>query len=357
MKNLYIFILFFSILFGNAFAQITITSTDISNFYSPGQTLRSISNGNPNTTMDVGSASSSSQNWMLPNVSFPDTFYLQSIPVASSPYASEFPAATHCVYSTFSDDTLTVNSYTYAQITSSQTVSVGEVQEYHSASFDTVITSNKTKLIYNLPITYNSSYELSKDTMDFGGGFIIISSSALDVDAFGKINLPSGNIDALRLTEIRKSETYFNNNLISSSTSKEFTWLTKNDGSANVSVGDTNASGNVSIDYIEITSVTGPTGVEEEANNSSPNNFVLEQNYPNPFNPSTNISYKLSSGGNVSLKIYNILGNEVETLVDEYQSAGNHSVKFEPKNLSSGIYFYKLVTGSFSEIKKMTLLK
>ncbi|MBK9098050.1 MAG: T9SS type A sorting domain-containing protein [bacterium] len=95
----------------------------------------------------------------------------------------------------------------------------------------------------------------------------------------------------------------------------------------------------------------------------SPENFVLHQNYPNPFNPTTNIGFRISDGGYVSLKVYDLLGNEVATLVDEYKPAGSYEVKFNAVgtgcdlSLTSGVYFYQVKTGDFKETKKMILLK
>jgi len=88
-----------------------------------------------------------------------------------------------------------------------------------------------------------------------------------------------------------------------------------------------------------------------------PKNFKLEQNYPNPFNPSTTISFSIPTEGKVSLKIFNVIGQEIDELVKENLSAGNYSFLWNAHNLTSGVYFYKLVTDSFSEIKKMVLLR
>jgi hypothetical protein len=88
-----------------------------------------------------------------------------------------------------------------------------------------------------------------------------------------------------------------------------------------------------------------------------PNKYALSQNYPNPFNPTTTINYELQKAGSVSLKVYDMLGREVVTLVNEDKTAGYYSVAFDASRLSSGIYFYRLITGSFTEIKKMVLLK
>ncbi|MBP9084154.1 MAG: carboxypeptidase regulatory-like domain-containing protein [Bacteroidia bacterium] len=101
-----------------------------------------------------------------------------------------------------------------------------------------------------------------------------------------------------------------------------------------------------------------------EAEIVSPNKFILEQNYPNPFNPSTIIKYSIpnviSTEGrnlNVILKVYDIIGNEVATLVNEVQSSGNYEIVFNAEKLSSGIYFYELKAGSFILTKKMLLLQ
>ncbi|MBI2418831.1 MAG: T9SS type A sorting domain-containing protein, partial [Ignavibacteriales bacterium] len=88
--------------------------------------------------------------------------------------------------------------------------------------------------------------------------------------------------------------------------------------------------------------------------------FGLLQNYPNPFNPSSRIIYSLAQAGNVSLKVYDVLGNEVATLTDGWQQAGMHEVVFngaQHKQLASGVYFYRLQAGANSVVKKMILMK
>jgi hypothetical protein len=98
------------------------------------------------------------------------------------------------------------------------------------------------------------------------------------------------------------------------------------------------------------------TDVQED-HSAIPSEFNLAQNYPNPFNPSTKISWQSPIGSWQTLKVYNVLGNEVATLVDEYKSAGNYEVEFDASQLTSGIYFYKIQAGSFVETKKMVLLR
>ncbi|HTY11398.1 MAG TPA: T9SS type A sorting domain-containing protein [Bacteroidota bacterium] len=97
------------------------------------------------------------------------------------------------------------------------------------------------------------------------------------------------------------------------------------------------------------TSVPEPTG--------TPRSFALQQNYPNPFNPATVISYQLAVSSRVTLKVYDILGKEVATLVDEQKQPGSYRVMFDGSRLASGIYFYRLQTGSFTATKKLMLVK
>jgi len=110
----------------------------------------------------------------------------------------------------------------------------------------------------------------------------------------------------------------------------------------------------MSVDYIRVYQDM-PSGIEEGT--ALPKDFNLYQNYPNPFNPTTSIKYELPESGNVKIKIFDILGKEVVTLVNEEKSAGNHSVNFNAGDLSSGMYFYTLSTENTYRVKKMLLLK
>jgi hypothetical protein len=101
------------------------------------------------------------------------------------------------------------------------------------------------------------------------------------------------------------------------------------------------------------------SGLSDVENNVElPEKYSLSQNYPNPFNPSTKINYSLPVEGNVSLKIYDILGREIRTLINnETKTAGQYTINFDARNLPSGIYIYRLQAGDFSQVKKMILLK
>jgi hypothetical protein len=104
---------------------------------------------------------------------------------------------------------------------------------------------------------------------------------------------------------------------------------------------------------IPLSTVTTLSGME----NGIIKDYSLEQNYPNPFNPSTKISFSVPASGFVSLKVFDVLGKEAYTIVNEVKSAGNYTADFNASNLSSGIYFYKLESGNFSKTMRMILIK
>lgn len=100
----------------------------------------------------------------------------------------------------------------------------------------------------------------------------------------------------------------------------------------------------------------GPVSVKEEKE-AAPSSFTLHQNYPNPFNPVTHIKFSLPASAMVSLKIYDITGREVATLISEKMTAGSHTKRWNAENLASGIYMYRLKAGSFTQTRKLTLIK
>mgnify|MGYP002864293075 CR=1 FL=1 len=95
----------------------------------------------------------------------------------------------------------------------------------------------------------------------------------------------------------------------------------------------------------------------ENQENIKPNVYALNQNYPNPFNPMTKINFALPKQGFVTLKIYDITGREIQTLVNEVKQAGHYTVDFNGAHLSSGVYFYRIQSGNFSSVKRMVLVK
>jgi predicted acyltransferase (DUF342 family) len=123
--------------------------------------------------------------------------------------------------------------------------------------------------------------------------------------------------------------------------------------------GEIQIGGSTKVYYINNSLAKGsgePEG-DQEITNIIPDEISLEQNYPNPFNPTTTINYQLPEKNHVSLKVYDILGNLVSTLVDEEMEAGYYSVNWNASQLASGIYIYRIISGSYVSTKKMILMK
>ena len=130
-----------------------------------------------------------------------------------------------------------------------------------------------------------------------------------------------------------------------------------NGNSVNLNGNNTGDSWNFATNFV--ITVTPPTSIQQTS--SVVEGFTLAQNYPNPFNPSTKINFSIPKSGYVSLKVYDILGNEVSNLVSQDLTTGSYTVDFNAAEngnaLSSGVYFYRLSTSGFSEVKKMYLVK
>ncbi len=127
-----------------------------------------------------------------------------------------------------------------------------------------------------------------------------------------------------------------------------YNYLDKDLASSNYSYRLKQVDYNGSFEYSKVINVELGNAIES---------YVLNQNYPNPFNPGTTISYELPNSANVTIKVYDVLGNEIKTLVNNNEQAGKHQIYFNASDLSSGVYFYQMHAGNYSEIKKMVLLK
>jgi hypothetical protein len=103
--------------------------------------------------------------------------------------------------------------------------------------------------------------------------------------------------------------------------------------------------------------LSSPTNVEQESSGNLPVEFALLQNYPNPFNPVTTIKFSVPELSPVTIKVFDVLGNEVSVILDEVKPAGNYKVNYDASESSSGIYFYQMKAGNFISVKKMSILK
>ncbi len=354
MKYLLIFVLLFSY---NALAQITFNSSDINALYSPGNSTTLFIDTSV-TSINIGQLGSTSWDFSsLVNIAEVGTFI--TVDPASTPYIGSFPGSNIGFKSTDTETTI----YGYFSLNNSSFNTHGTVLEFEVQGIPVTLTEtlNPIEPTVTFPFTFGS-------TIDYNGERTVVSDSPFfpdtvvttvvnksKVDAYGPMTLPGGRVvDALRIKQdlinIWPDPSPITIRIIL------YQFLTKDGSVVNV-ISDTtqpetgiiNISGQISWNDAYITSVK----VEE----TIPNDFSLRQNYPNPFNPSTSIEYTIPSESFVELKVFDVLGNEVATLVNEQQQAGVYRADFSADNLPSGMYFARLTANEFTQVVKMILLK
>ena len=200
------------------------------------------------------------------------------------------------------------------------------------------------------------------DTSKFVGSFVSNSFgylfSGFNPERNDAVYPYEGIIDEFRIWDIARSESEIQSTMEQTLNGNEaglVAYWKFDEGSGTVT-NDATANNNPGTISGATWVVSNITDVEQ-TDGKLPANYSLEQNYPNPFNPSTKINYSIPTSEFVTLKVYDVLGNEVSTLVNEVKSAGSYEVELNASGLSSGIYFYMLQTNSFVETKKMILLK
>jgi hypothetical protein len=340
------FIPFLTIFSAAAFAQITITGNDLNNSFAIGNST-TIHEDTTQSSVDIGTTGGGN-NWNFSSLQSNYTAELSSIDPLTSTYIAGFPTADFCFYT----QALELESWIYSTLN-------GYFDDLGSAS----IINGNPSAVFSLqndppshsfmnPMTYNSQWMQTYTQSNYLNGNLIgssIVSLSVLVDAYGTMTLPGGaSYDALRL---RESET------ISGITSVSYTFLAKNGAQVELEATDSNpsSSGTITVNGTSYNVAISTSGVEYIS--SQPEDYSLRQNYPNPFNPSTKIEYSIPEQSFVQLKVYDILGNEVATLVNEEQTSGTYRANFNADNIASGFYVAQLRAGNTIKTIKMSLLK
>ncbi len=345
------------------FAQITITSTDLLNLIDINQVVEY--DTSYTIPVDVGTAGPD-QTWNFTDV--PTTMENSSsiISPQGTPFENSFPNANFVHFIDFSDGDTLMQIYSYTNITSSAFLIMGEgiitkVPNVGDTSF-TTIDDEETPL----PLTYGLEWNSmdSDTTSNIGFTIITTTNSNYSIDAWGTVTVPAGTFECLRLREdyTSKSMMVFDEITIpiDSSSGINYTWLSKDNYSiANIESqsGEKNPEFTQSSYFMRLKSSSIPTAISENQNSVFINQFTLEQNYPNPFNPATAITYTIGKAGYVKLSIYDSAGRLVQTLINQYQNSGKYSIRWNASGLASGIYYYRIQTPRFTEMKKAALLK
>jgi hypothetical protein len=241
---------------------------------------------------------------------------------------------------------------------------------WNNSGWAATISTNRNPKNISMPGTYTLPTDDIGYFYDIGGPSGYYNYNMDDVTTI----MPENSSDSLSVSFNHFSTTDFNDYLEiydgNSVTAPLLGTFSGNTNPGTISPSSTNTSGSLTFRFVSnntwnnsgwgavIKSTQGVTGVEEDQNNNEiPSIFALEQNYPNPFNPTTNIKYSLPKSSFVELKVYDVLGNEVATLVNEEQSAGVYRADFDASELTSGVYIASISAGNFSNAIKMILMR
>jgi hypothetical protein len=345
-------------------AQVTITQADVEANIALGNTVTSFAD-TLGGSVDIGAPGQSS--WDFSGHQFQLEFDATTVDNSNSPSAATFSGATHTTYSNPTFAGVTSETWVHLSVGGNAYSDLGTFTTAEAFGFttNTTIVINPAEVILQLPLTFGASWSQS-GVRDVETEIVGLSTQNYSVDytinrtvdAWGTLTMPNGTSEgALRV----KIETELTNNVTGSPITTNmvsYLFITPSGNALTVTAADPNASDNGTIDAEDVSWSYGngtPSDVEQIEELAA--DFNLSQNYPNPFNPTTNIRYSIPEASHVSLKVYDVLGNEVAELVNEELNAGVYNSAFNAANLSSGIYFYTLRAENFTATKKLMLVK
>lgn len=347
MKNIYAIIIVSTFFVMCSYAQITVQMSEVQAIFTPGTQIKAYT---PSlASVNVG-PQGGPNNYDFSTITFADTnngspAYVSDVPELVGRYPS----------------TAVIWGNPAGQVVSNVPISefFNNAMLMHgnaSISPDTLrfVHNTPPEQVVHFPLVYNASWNSSftkTDTTYVLGVPTNISSVALSksmiVDGFGTLSIAGYNLQCLRLKRTLTSPPPSDN---------EFWYITREGALLMIwAVAAQADTGTVQIHHMVLFLGQSLLGVGSASN--FPTGYSLSQNYPNPFNPTTTIQYSLPSRSFVSLKVYDVLGREVATLVNGVQTAGHQSVEFNASGLSSSVYLYRIKAGSFSKTKKLVLLR
>ena len=316
----------------------------------------------------IGSAGSNTL-WDFSNLKTNIPIALKPIAVSGTPYGFTRVGATHAhtgqasiSYSGISVVATVWRYYTYAKGPGGATATLGTLGDMAAGTvplFGNGLgewVNSRADTMYALPVQYRSTWKSSYTDTSFlllGASYVIqpatkTHNATYTVDGYGAMKMPGGIIEqALRIKRVDTT---------SAGVDVKYIFVSDRLARVEVSAKDPGQAGD-SIDVTPPTwwNVTIPTGVKTVE--STPTDYRLGQNYPNPFNPTTTIRFGLPERSTVTIKVFNLLGGEVATVVDGIFDAGERAVEFDAANLASGVYVYRLQAGTFTQTRKMVVLR
>lgn len=340
-------------------AQIAVSSQDILGTLGKTQTFEELTSGT--LTIDIGNTGGP-QLWNFAGLVFPARQSVeQYLAPQNTPYQSRFPGA-NFAYKFTSDLTGAGVVYAYLEITNADVKFLGGASVVSGIeTFSQVRTYIDSP---SLPMTFGRKWKSALVTTVQAFGLTSIDSAVTEstIDAWGTARLTFGDVECLRTFHAQTDyqTTWQNGQLLRRDTTRttSYSWISKNYLEvADIATVRSQPNSRTVIAGAFSRLISSQTAVREKAVRA-PAQFVLAQNFPNPFNPSTKIAFALPTSQKVTLKVFDLAGKEVATLLqNEKKAAGRHEVFFEAKTLPSGVYLYRLQAGDFMEAKRMVLLR
>lgn len=312
----------------------------------------------------VSSGAGGGHTWDFSSLSFTAPYNGTFVDPSAVPATDSFPTATHAVRYALGTDTI----WNFFRSVSTEYSFLGSVA--HVNGIENINNRDISTPEITFPLDYNDTWTIIKESADTSSPSvytITYDTTTYEADAYGDAVYNSNSVPCLRVVSIQHiaQVTYLNGTpFMTTTTVNEDVQYISAGFEVLMSVGRTSINGAPFSYYGSGFGdfFNSPTDVVENDLETVPNEFMLSQNYPNPFNPTTEINFSLPTASHVKLTVFNLLGQETNVLVDQQLPAGSFTASWNGRNTSghsvaSGIYFYRLETGTYTDTKKMMLLK
>ncbi len=350
------------------FAQITITSTDVSSQFAPGNYTNTQFDSTA-STINIGARGSSS--WDFSGLKKSSTVTLTSVAVSGTPYASQYSGATYALQTAIVYQGVPATAYVYLKL-ATDLLNMGEGAGISGGAATLIATNVPSDLFYKLPSTYLTTWTSTYlDTTVISISNIPIQelsvrhNASYVVDAYGPLTMPGGTIhQVLRIKKTDSTTTYSTSNgTLSFNKGVGYIFIARDGTLVQVSATSTTGPDSGTIGIYPPVSWATAVNTSAPVAGSLPGKFSLEQNYPNPFNPSTVIAYAVPAKSLVHIAVYNVLGQRVADLVNGEVDAGTHEVEWHPST-ASGVYLCRIdavtldkTASTFSKVQKMAYVR
>lgn len=336
----------------SALAQPTITAADVGAFFAVGRTITQRED-TLISSVNIGSPGLTS--WDFRAFATHVVTPLLSVTPGPTPFSSLFQGATHALKGTMTLQGITGDVYLYLTLSSTGLTNPGSGATASGGALTLTDANSPADITYTLPSTsttsWNSTFTETQTITLLGTPLtptVTSHNASYVVDAWGPMTLPGGSIS--QTLRIRKIDARSNGTVAT------YIFASPDGALVTIVAADANPATSGTINVSDVSWVL-PIAVSVPIAESVPEQFALEQNYPNPFNPSTAITYQVSKAGLVTIKVYDLLGQEVTSLVNEEKVPGTYRVTWNAEGIPSGVYFYTMNSSSFAATRQMILLK